>query len=65
MHSCGIIYVPSFIKIGSGRQKLEGDSQDTQMTRRSHENIRHVHKVSCPPVPQLANLILREATGHK
>jgi hypothetical protein len=25
---------------------------------------RHVHKVSFPLVPQLANLILREATAH-
>jgi hypothetical protein len=25
---------------------------------------RHVHKVRFPLVPQLANLILREATGH-
>jgi hypothetical protein len=28
-------------------------------------DTRHVHKISFPLVPQLANLILREATAHK
>jgi uncharacterized protein (DUF305 family) len=41
-----------FGQLGSRRDKMRGRMMNTK----------HVHKVSFPLVPQLANLILREAT---
>jgi hypothetical protein len=37
MGSCIMIHIPSFIKIGSGIQKLKGEYTDTQTTWRSHK----------------------------
>jgi hypothetical protein len=37
MGSDAVIYVPSFIKIGSGVQKLTGGYTDTQTAQLSHK----------------------------
>jgi hypothetical protein len=42
MGSCAVIYVPSFIKIGSGIQKLIGGHTDTH-TRQQRDLISLLH----------------------